>query len=187
MSVRGTLSHHRLIRTAVALSAATVLASSLSACSGDDEPAAKNYTVPTTLCGVTVDPAQVKALLPGGDSFSSASSKPNSGTTRCDLFVDGDKASMRLTQTWWDRLDTGFGVSGAYSGTNGAETTDDYRFAWTGTAGVGKTSSCTSSKHPDMRLFAIIQAFDPSIDDKAAMKTLINSYTESVDKSAACE
>ncbi|WP_328721906.1 hypothetical protein OHT52_22040 [Streptomyces sp. NBC_00247] len=100
--------------------------------------------------------------------------------------MDG-KIVLRFTQTWWDRLDTGLKVSGAYSGTNGAETTDDYRFAWTGTAGVGKTSSCTSSKHPEMRLFAIIQAFDPSIDDKATMKTLINSYTAAVNRSDACE
>ncbi|MFD6420357.1 hypothetical protein [Streptomyces sp. NPDC060198] len=185
MSVHGALRSHRLIGTAVSLSAAAVLASTLSACS-DDEPAAKNYTVPTTLCGIPVDSAQVKPLLPGGDSLSLTASKPNSGTVRCNVSVDG-KIVLRFTQTWWDRLDTGFKVSGAYSGTNDAETTDDYRFAWTGTAGVGKTSSCTSSKHPDMRLFAIIQAFDPSIDDKATMKTLINSYTAAVNRSDACE
>ncbi|MEU1090541.1 hypothetical protein ACFYPN_00150 [Streptomyces sp. NPDC005576] len=185
MSVRGTLRRHRLIGPGVTLAAA-VLASTLSACSGGDEPARKNFTVPTSLCGITVDPAQVKPLLPGGDSLSTAISKPNSGTVRCDLSVDG-KTVLRFTQTWWDRLDTGMTVSGAYSGTNGAETTDDYRFAWTGTAGVGKTSSCTSSKHPEMRLFAIVQAFDPRIDDKAAIKTLTNSYTAAVNRSDACE
>ncbi|MCX5396826.1 hypothetical protein [Streptomyces sp. NBC_00102] len=186
MSVHGTLAHHRLIRTAVTLSAAAVLASTLSACSGNDEPAAKNYTVPTSLCGVTVDPAQVKAALPGGDSLSSAVSKPNGGTTRCVVSVDGT-AALRLTQAWWGKGETGVTVSAAYAYTDGGETTDDSRFVWAGKAGVGKTDSCTSSEHPDLALFAIIQVLDSGIDDKTVMKSLINSYTEAVDKSAACE
>ncbi|MCX5396825.1 hypothetical protein [Streptomyces sp. NBC_00102] len=185
MSVRGTLGHDRLIRTAVALSAAAVLAG-LSGCSGDDEPAAKNYTVPTTLCGVTVDPAQVKALLPGGDSLSSAPSAPNSLTTRCDLSVDG-KPALRLTQTWGDRMDTGATFASGYAGTDDGETTGDYRLVWAGKVGVGKTATCTSSKHTDMRLFTVIQVLGSGIDDKAAMKSLISGYTKAVDQSAACE
>lgn len=186
LSVRGSLRRHRFIGSAITLSAAVVLGSGLSACSGGDDTAKENYTVPTSLCGVTVDPAQVKALLPGGDSLATAISKPNGGTTRCDVSVDG-KAALRLAQTWWDRLDTGATVAAAYSGTNDGETTDDYRFVWTGTAGVGKTATCTSPKHPEMRLFTIIQVLDSGIDDKAAMKTLINSYTAAVNRSDACE
>ncbi|MGW0856248.1 hypothetical protein [Streptomyces sp. NPDC002690] len=142
--------------------------------------------MPTTLCGITVDPAQAKAALPGGDSLSSALSKPNGGTTRCDVSVDG-KAALRLTQAWWGRGETGVTVAAAYSYTDGGARTDDYRFVWTGKAGVGKTSSCTSSEHPEMDLFAIIQVLDSGIDDKTAMKSLITSYTAAVDKSAACE
>ncbi|MFD6420356.1 hypothetical protein [Streptomyces sp. NPDC060198] len=185
MSVRGTLRRHRLISPVLSLSAAVVLASSLSACS-DDEPAAKNYTVPTTLCGVAVDSAQVKTLLPGGDSLTSATSKPNGGTTRCDLSVDG-KPALRLAQAWWGRLDTGATVAAAYSGTKGGETTGDYRYVWTSKAGVGKTASCTSPEHPEMRLFAIIQVLDSGAGDKTAMKSLINSYTETVNQSEDCE
>ncbi|MEU1090540.1 hypothetical protein ACFYPN_00155 [Streptomyces sp. NPDC005576] len=185
MSVSGTLRRHRFIGTAICLSAAAVLVSSLSACSGD-EPAAKNYTVPTTLCGVTVEPALVKAALPGGDFLSSAVSKPNGGTTRCVVSVDG-KVALRLTQAWWGRGETGTTVAEAYAYTDGGETTDDYRFVWAGKAGVGKTASCASSEHPDLALFAIVQVLDSGIDDKAAMKALINSYTAAVDRSAACE
>ncbi|MGW0856250.1 hypothetical protein [Streptomyces sp. NPDC002690] len=185
MFVHGTLRRHRFIGPAVSLSAAAVLASTLSACS-DDEPAAKNYTVPTPLCGITVDPAQVKAALPGGESVTSAISKPNGGTTRCVVSVDG-RVALRLTQAWWGRGETGTTVAEAYAYTDDGETTDDYRYVWTGKAGVGKTASCTSSEHPDLDLFAIIQVLDTGIDDKTAMKNLITSYTAAVDKSAACE
>ncbi|MFG2922523.1 hypothetical protein ACGFYA_13510 [Streptomyces sp. NPDC048305] len=187
MSVRGTLRRHRFFGTAVSLSAVVVLASSLSACSGDgDDMAKKEYTLPTSLCGVDVDPAQVEALLPGGDSATSASSEPNGGTTRCDVSVDGRKA-LRLAQTWWGRTETATTVAAAYSGTDGGATTDDYRFVYAGTAGVGKVASCTSSDHPEMALFTVIQILDSGIDDQAAMKTLTNSYTKAVGQSAACE
>lgn len=171
----------------VALSATVVLASGLSACSGDsDDTAEKTYTVPTSLCGITVDPTLVKAALPGGDSISSAPSKPNGGTARCDVSVDGT-AALRLTQTWWGKRETGATVAEAYAGTDGGTTSDDYRFVYAGKAGVGKTASCTSTAHPEMDLFAVIQVLDSGIDDQAAIKSLITDYTKEVERSAACE
>ncbi|MEV6263761.1 hypothetical protein AB0M42_23815 [Streptomyces sp. NPDC051784] len=185
MSVRATLRRHRSIGTAASLSAVVVLAAGLSACSGDDQPK-KAYTVPTSLCGVDVDPAQVKAVLPGGDALSSAPSRPNGGTTRCDVSVDGRKA-LRLAQTWWNRTETAKTVAAAYDGTDGGATTDDYRFVYAGKAGVGKVQLCTSSEHPEMALFTIIQVLDSGIDDQAAMKSLTTDYTKAVEQSTACE
>nr|WSS62180.1 hypothetical protein OG284_13510 [Streptomyces sp. NBC_01177] len=185
MSVRGSLRRHRFISTVVSLSATVALASTLSACSGNDAPK-KAYTVPTSLCGTPVDPALVKAALPGGDSLSSAPSKPNGGTTRCDVSVDG-KAALRLTQAWWGEQDTGAAVAQGYSYTDGGTTSDDLRFVYAGKAGVGKVASCTSSEHPEQALFAVIQVLDSGIDDQTAMKSLITDYTKEVGQSAACE
>lgn len=185
MSVHGSLRRHRFIGAVISLSAAVVLASSLSACSGDDSPK-KAYTVPTSLCGTAVNPALVKAALPGGDSLSSAPSKPNGGTTRCDVSVDG-KAALRLTQTWWGTRETATTVAAAYDGTDGGAASDDYRFVYAGKAGVGKVASCTSSDHPEMDLFTVIQVLDSGVDDQTAMKSLITDYTKAVEQSAACE
>ncbi|WP_237551101.1 hypothetical protein [Streptomyces sp. SID5614] len=91
-SVRGSLRRHRFIGTAV------VLATALSACSGG-EPPKKAYTVPGSLCGITVEPALVKAVLPGGDSLTTATVKPNGGTVRCNLSVDG-KDALSIAQAW---------------------------------------------------------------------------------------
>lgn len=171
----------------VALSATVVLASGLSACSGDsDDTAERAYTVPASLCGIAVDSALVKAALPGGDSISSALSKPNGGTTRCDVSVDG-KAALRLTQAWWRAGDTGASVAQGYAYTDGGTTSEDLRFVYAGKAGVGKVASCTSSEHPEQELFAIIQVLDSGIDDQAAMKSLITDYTKAAERSAACE
>ncbi|MFD9500518.1 hypothetical protein [Streptomyces sp. NPDC060035] len=186
MSVRGSLRRHRFIGAAVSLSATVVLASSLSACSGDgDDSAEKKYTVPASLCGVAVDPALVKAALPGGDSVSSALSKPNGGTTRCDVSVDG-KAALRLAQAWWSAGQTATTVAQGYADTDDGTVSDDGRFVYAGKAGVGRTASCTSAEHPEQNLYAVVQVLGSGIDDQAAMKSLITDYTKAVEQSAAC-
>ncbi|MDF6018892.1 hypothetical protein [Streptomyces sp. JH34] len=186
MSVRGSLRRHRFIGAAVSVSATLVLASGLSACSGDsDDAAGKKYTVPASLCGVAVDPALVKALLPNGDSVSSASSKPNGGTARCDVSVDGEVA-LRLTQAWWGAGESATTVAQGYADADEGTASDDGRFVHAGKAAVGKTASCTSSEHPDQDLYAVVQVLAPGIDDKAAMKSLITDYTEAVGRSDAC-
>ncbi|MFJ8884111.1 hypothetical protein ACIRJR_11955 [Streptomyces sp. NPDC102402] len=185
MSVRGTLRRHRFIGAVVSLSASVALASTLSACSGDDPPE-KAYTVPTSLCGIPVDPALVKAALPGGDSISTAASKPNGGTTRCSVSVDG-KAALSLTQAWWSEGQTTATVSEGYADTDDGTLSDDGRFVHTGKAAVGKTaSSCTSSDQPEQDLYAVVQVLDSGVDDEAAMKSLITDYTKAVERSAAC-
>lgn len=185
LSVRGSLRRHRFTGAAVSLSATVALASTLSACSGDDAPK-KAYTVPTSLCGTPVDPALVKAVLPGGDSLSSASSRLSGGATRCNVSVDG-KAALSLTQSWWGEGETAAMVSEGYAGTDDGALSDDGRFVYTGKAGVGKTSSCSSSEHPEQDLYAVVQVSDSGIDDQTAMKSLITDYTKEVGQSAACE
>ncbi|MGW1468637.1 hypothetical protein ACWCPT_30375 [Streptomyces sp. NPDC002308] len=187
MSLRGSLRHHRSLGPALSLAAATVvLAAGLSACSGDgDEATERKYTVPASLCGISVDPSLVKPLLPGGNALSSALSKPNGGTAHCDVSVDG-KAALRLTEAWWDAQDNAAAVAAAYHGTSGGTASDDYRLVWAGKAGIGKAASCTSSEHPEQHPFAVVQVLSPGIDDRAAVKSLVIAYTATIGRSAAC-
>ncbi|MFF3094295.1 hypothetical protein [Streptomyces cyaneofuscatus] len=185
MSVRGSLRHHRLIGMAVSLSATVALASTLSACSGD-EPPKKAYTVPSSLCGISVDPALVKAALPGGDSLTSATVKPNGGTVRCNLSVDG-KEALSLAQTWWTQGQTTATVSQGYADTDNGTVSEDLRFVHTGKAGVGKTvSSCKVSRQPDQDLYTVVQTRDSGIDDPNAIEKLLIAYTKAVEESPAC-
>ncbi|MFJ3433846.1 hypothetical protein ACIPMU_09860 [Streptomyces cyaneofuscatus] len=184
MSVRGPL-HQRLIATVVPLAATVALAATLSACSGD-EPPKKAYTVPTSLCGISVDPALVKAALPGGDSLTSATVKPNGGTVRCNLSVDG-KEALSLAQTWWTQGQTTATVSQGYADTDNGTVSEDLRFVHTGKAGVGKTvSSCKVSRQPDQDLYTVVQTRDSGIDDPDAIEKLLTAYTKAVEESPAC-
>ncbi|MFD6798411.1 hypothetical protein [Streptomyces cyaneofuscatus] len=185
MSAHGSLRRHRFIGTAVSLSAVVALASTLSACSGD-EPPKKAYTVPSSLCGITVDSALVKAALPGGDSLTSATVKPNGGTVRCNLSVDG-KEALSLAHTWWTQGQTTATVAQGYADTDDGTLSDDLRFVHTGKAGVGKTvSSCKVSRQPDQDLYTVVQTRDSGVDDPDAIEKLLIAYTKAVEGSAAC-
>ncbi|MGQ4718666.1 hypothetical protein ACUN22_33910 [Streptomyces anulatus] len=186
MSARGSLRRHRFVGSAVSLSAAVALAATLSACSGD-EPPKKAYTVPTSLCGITVDPALVKAVLPGGDSLTTATTKPNGGTVRCNLSVDG-KEALSLAQAWWGDRDSATGVAQGYANTDGGKLSDDLRFVHTGKAGVGKTvPSCKATEHPEQDLYAVVETRDTGVDDPEAIKKLLIAFTKAVEGSAACK
>ncbi|MFJ9889588.1 hypothetical protein ACIQRW_27550 [Streptomyces sp. NPDC091287] len=185
MSAHGSLRRHRFIGRVVSLSAVVALASTLSACSGDDPPK-KAYTVPTSLCGITVDPALVKAVLPGGDSLTSAIQKPNGGTVRCNLSVDG-KLVLSLAQAWWTHGQTTATVSQGYSNTDDGTLSEDERFVYTGKAGVGKTvSSCKVSEQPEQDLYIAVETRDSGVDDPDAIEKLLVAYTKAVEGSAAC-
>ncbi|MFB8050188.1 hypothetical protein [Streptomyces rubiginosohelvolus] len=178
-SVRGSLRLHRFIGTAVALAAA------LSACSGG-EPPKKAYTVPGSLCGITVEPALVKAVLPGGDSLTTATVKPNGGTVRCNLSVDG-KDALSIAQAWWSQGQTTATVSQGYSHTDDGTLSEDERFVHTGRAGVGRTvSSCEVSEHPEQDLYIVVETRDTGVDDPEAIEKLLVAYTKAVEGSPAC-
>ncbi|MEV7112515.1 hypothetical protein [Streptomyces anulatus] len=185
MSVRGSLRRHRFIGTALSLAAAVALAATLSACSGD-EPPEKAYTVPTPLCGIPLDPALVKAALPGGDSLTTATTKPNGGTVRCNLSVDGQEA-LSLAQAWWSQGQTTATVSQGYANTDDGVLSEDERFVHTEKAGVGKTvSSCKVSEHPEQDLYTVVETRDTGVDDPAAIEKLLVAFTKAVERSAAC-
>ncbi|MEU4178844.1 hypothetical protein [Streptomyces sp. NPDC026589] len=142
--------------------------------------------MPTSMCGMPVDPALVKAALPGGDTLTSATQKPNGGTVRCNLSVDG-KLVLSLAQAWWSEGHTTAAVSQAYPGTDDGKLSDDLRFLHTGQAGVGKTvSSCKASEHPEQDLYTTVETRDSGVDDPAAIEKLLVAYTKAVEGSAAC-
>ncbi|MGW3584708.1 hypothetical protein ACWDM8_25690 [Streptomyces rubiginosohelvolus] len=185
MSAPGRLRHRRFTGRVISLSAAVALAATLSACSGD-EPPKKAYTVPGSLCGIAVEPALVKAVLPGGDSLTSATQKPNGGTIRCNLYVN-DKLVLSLAQAWWSEGKATAAVSPAYPGTKDGTMSEDERFIYSGQAGVGRTvPSCKTSEHPEQDLYIAVETRDTGIDDPEAIQKLLTAYTKAVEGSPAC-
>ncbi|WP_405619831.1 hypothetical protein [Streptomyces sp. NBC_00076] len=175
----------RLVRASVTVAVALAGSLLLSACSssGNDE---KNYSVPVALCDISSDPKLLNPFLPGGDSISVKSSYPNGGTQQCDVIIDGDIA-VRETQTWWSDGESAATVAGAYDRTENSQVTDDDRYLYSGTGGVGKTAaSCKSAKHPDQDLYGVTQVFTPDRVDPDTMKKLIISFTKALESSSAC-
>ncbi|MET7412639.1 hypothetical protein [Streptomyces rubiginosohelvolus] len=142
--------------------------------------------MPTSLCGIPVNPALVKAVLPGGDSLASATVKPNGGTVRCNLSVDG-KDALSIAQAWWGDRDSATGVAQAYAHTDDGTLSEDERFVHTGRAGVGRTvSSCEVSEHPEQDLYIVVETRDTGVDDPEAIEKLLVAYTKAVEGSPAC-
>ncbi|MEU0355767.1 hypothetical protein [Streptomyces cyaneofuscatus] len=142
--------------------------------------------MPSSSCGIAVEPALLKAVLPGGDSLTSATQKPNGGTIRCNLYVDG-KLVLSLAQAWWSEGQTTAAVARAYPGTKDGTMSEDERFIYSGEAGVGRTvSSCKVSRHPEQDLYIAVETRESGVDDPDAIKKLLVAYTEAVERSAAC-
>ncbi|MER6189470.1 hypothetical protein [Streptomyces cyaneofuscatus] len=142
--------------------------------------------MPSSLCGISVDPALVKAALPGGNALSTATQKPNGGTIRCNLYVDS-KLVLSLAQAWWSEGKTTAAVAPAYPGTKEGTMSEDERFIYSGKAGVGKTvPSCKVSRHPEQDLYVAVETRESGVDDPDAIEKLLTAYTKAVEGSAAC-
>ncbi|MFI5723140.1 MULTISPECIES: hypothetical protein [Streptomyces] len=142
--------------------------------------------MPSSSCGIAVEPALVKAVLPGGDSLTSATQKPNGGTIRCNLYVDS-KLVLSLAQAWWSEGQTTAAVAPAYPGTKDGTMSEDERFIYSGEAGVGRTvSSCKVARHPEQDLYIAVETRESGVDDPDAIEKLLVAYTKAVEGSAAC-
>ncbi|WP_432139373.1 hypothetical protein [Streptomyces sp. bgisy154] len=177
----------RFVRTsmvsAIVLSGILTATACSTSSGGDGE---RNYTIPSTQCGISLNPELISPFLPGGDSITVKPSSPNGGTKRCDVIVDG-KLAIREIQSWWSNGERVTTVAEAYDKTANGEVAPNGRVLFSDVGAVGKTAAyCTSVEHPDQTLFTVIQVFTSGRSDSAAMKRLVTSYTQSVENSAEC-
>lgn len=178
-------SRSALVRASTSVSVALAGALAITACSsgGGDE---KNYTVPRTQCGISLNPELLDPFLSGGEVMDVKQSSPNGGTKRCDMIVDG-KIAVREVQAWWNEGESVTSVAAAYAKMDGGQVADGDRYFYSGAGGVGKTvESCKSTEHPGQDLYGVIQVFTLGRADSDAMKNLIASYTKALEGSGEC-
>lgn len=177
----------QIVRASASIAVALAGALIVSACSSGGGEEDKNYTLPSTLCGITLDSELLGVFLPGGDSVDVKSSSPNGGTKRCDVIVDSDLA-VRQTQTWWSNGESASTVAAGYDKMDDSQVSNDDRYLFSGTGAVGKTTaSCKSTDHPDQTLYAVVQVFTPDRSDSEAMNKLIKAYTKALEGSSECD
>lgn len=163
--------------------ATITVTSILSGCSKDEE---RQYALPESLCGVTVDSEFLSTFLPPGEKVSSQQETPNGGTQRCQVSVDG-KIALVAGQLWWDKTGTVANVAAVHARVGKGEVTADEKFLYSGTGAVGKAEGCADHDHPDQDLFTVIQVFASGREDSSTMKRLINEYTEQIQAANDCD
>ncbi|MGY3204396.1 hypothetical protein [Streptomyces sp. TE5632] len=130
-----------------------------------------------------MDPEKLTPFLPPGEKIK-VKEEPHSGMTMCKVVVDRTLV-LTTTQEW---LAKGKTTSYFASGHTLAEikfSTKDGRFRYSGNEGFGKTRKCVDEVY-EQELYTALQASESKHSDPDAMKHLIASYTDEVEKSPEC-
>ncbi|MEU5061513.1 MULTISPECIES: hypothetical protein [unclassified Streptomyces] len=168
---------------AIVIALAGAVATTLSGCSGEE--AKHSYTVPGTVCGAAVNAAELSSFLPPGEHISIKKSNPVTGSSQCDLLVDGHLGA-RITVEWWKSGTTTYDFAQGQTLADLDHSTEKGRYLYSRTQAFGKVEGCRNAAHKDELLFTAIQPNEPKHEDADAMKKLITSYTRAVGNSREC-
>lgn len=154
----------------------------LSACSGDQER--RDYKIPRSLCGTEIDTAKFSAFLPSGEELTTKASTPTPNAKKCAVSVDGELIAQ-TSQEWWDNMSVQEFARGLTLDAQENQSKDG-KYVYSGDQAFGKTTGCTSSKHPSQVLYTAIQFPGSEHRDADSMKEMITAYTKSVQESSSC-
>ncbi|MFE9825966.1 hypothetical protein ACFYSH_28170 [Streptomyces sp. NPDC005791] len=167
---------------AFAAVALVVLAATVTGCGADEET--RDYSVPGTLCGIPFDTKELTPFLRPGKKLSVKPVIHLSGNW-CDVSVDG-KLAVRTVQKWWQGgADTAYFL-GSQTLERVEKSADAGRYMYSGWQAFGKTEGCVDEKY-GQELYTGVQAYGSDHRDADAMKRLIVSFTEKVEKSDVCD
>ena len=172
------------MRRSILPAAFATAAIAVAGCSGEKE---REYTLPSSLCGIPTGKEDWSSFLPAGKKISAQQVTPNGGTNRCQVSVDG-KVALVASRIWAAQKDSVAQMANSNAGTDDGILTDDSRYMYSRTGAVGRVEDCTDPTHSEQALFSVIQVFASDVDgDAAAMKRLIRSYTQAVGASSDCK
>jgi hypothetical protein len=172
-----TLRKYSLISAAIL----TTLTLAITGCGGDEQK--REYAIPSTLCGTTVDSDALTPFLPAGQKIT-VKDKSYSGAKGCQVAVDS-KLIFTTSQVWLEEGNTTAFVAARQSLDKPSHSADSGRFRYSEYEAFGKTRGCVDTKYKQ-ELYTIMQASGSKHRDAEAMKRLIISYTKEVEKSAEC-
>ncbi|MEU3249609.1 hypothetical protein [Streptomyces sp. NPDC006997] len=147
----------------------------------------RKYAVPDSLCEISVGADDLAAFLPSGNKLR-VQEEEVSGIKTCEVIVDRTVVASAM-RAWEEEMNlTAYAVG--LSQEPPTRSARNGRFVYSGRSGFGKTQGCTSSRYRsdkgDHVLYTSIQMWTSKHQDADAMKRLIISYTEEVEKSAEC-
>ncbi|MFF9770432.1 hypothetical protein ACF1GT_28290 [Streptomyces sp. NPDC014636] len=172
------------LRLAATVTVASTLLVTLSGCSGEDEE--REYAPPQSLCGIPVDAKALAPFLPPRRKLSVKQEVANGNTARCVVLVD-TRLPVQTSEQWLSgNHDTAYFVAGQPN-SELSHQADGGRFLYSGNEAFGKTRKCVSKKLLGSELFTAFQVFTSDHRDANAMKQLIVSYTNAVEKTDTCK
>jgi hypothetical protein len=150
-------------------------------CSHDKKD--RGYAIPDKLCGISVSTKELTPFLPAGNQIK-VSEEDYSGTKMCKVTVDRTLV-LTTTQAWIDQGKTTAYFIAGQTLKKIDHSIQSGRFWFSGNQGFGKTRNCVDRRYKQ-ELYVAIQAQGSEHSDPDAMKRLITSYTQEVEKSAEC-
>lgn len=169
------------------LVAAFVLVGSIVGCSNS---AKKEYSLPGTLCGISVDERLVSKFLPGGKQVRTTPVLRYPGYKDCRVYVDG-KYALGASIEWWqgddkdERAVAIRHVLRARPRLKGARSNDHGKSFVNGIGGV-LASDCSDPGHSVYGMYVVIESYRSPSDDSSAMRKLLASYEKGIRKSKEC-
>ncbi|MFH9733495.1 hypothetical protein [Streptomyces sp. NPDC017260] len=160
----------------------TIIALTLvTACSSQEQD--RDYAVPDSLCGTSVNAEEITPFLPAGKSIE-VTKEEHYATEICKVVVD-ETLILTATQAW-----VGQGKTTAYFASGQTLETpklsaESGRYRFSGNEGFGKTRSCVDREHKQ-ELYVALQFQGSKHSDSDAIEQLVTAYTEKVEDSSAC-
>ncbi|MFI9117806.1 hypothetical protein ACIGW0_00095 [Streptomyces bikiniensis] len=146
---------------------------------------AREYAVPTDLCGVGVPASVLEPVLPPGKEISAHPTDPEgTGIARCRLHVDGESVFSASIERWEEGTSARDVAGPAQSVGPGDTQSADARFVYSATGAVGRVD-CRAADDAGRSVWATVRTTRDGTTAEQ-MKNLITAYADSAAASGGC-
>jgi len=152
---------------------------------GCSEEQKREYTLPTSLCGVSVPTSALSQLLPVGKRLTvdEATPVPDALTT-CEASVDGDMV-LSLEQEHRDVGASAYDIARDRFGVKQPKSAQQRSVAYSDRVAVSVVK-CRGGESGDEDITVAVKVLKPAHQNESAMKYLILGYTSAFKKQQPC-
>jgi hypothetical protein len=154
---------------------------SLAGCGAEEQK--REYAIPDSVCGISVDPDSFSPLFPPGKKVD-VQSQIYETSQVCDVVVDKTTIAT-MTQAWLPKGATTTYFAAYISLDPPRRSVGAGLYRYSGREAFGKTEKCVDVRH-GQELYTATQVWSKGYNDADAMRRLIVSYTRRVENAEYC-